>query len=315
MLEEKLNVLVDILGDYEVQGRREYYFHCPFCNHHKRKLAINLEKNAYHCWVCDVSGKSARRIIKKFGNFINLKEWDRVNNIIELDGYEQVLDYLSNIEFNEQKVHINLPDEFITLTSKKHSTSSKLALNYLKKRGMNKEDILRWKVGFCPNGEYKGRVIFPSFNDVGRLDFFIGRSYRDIWPPYKNPNISKDIIFNELYIDWDDDVILVEGVFDAVKAKNSIPLLGSSMNENTKLLHKIVEKDSTVFLALDADAKNKSDKISYTLKKYDIEVYNIDTSGYKDIGEMSKEEFKERKKKATLVSDNQELYNAIMRIK
>ena len=53
---------------------------------------------------------------------------------------------------------------------------------------------------------------------------------------YLNPPADRDIIFNELYIDWDSDIILVEGAFDAIKAgPNSIPLLGSTLREESSL--------------------------------------------------------------------------------
>ena len=84
---------------------------------------------------------------------------------------------------------------------------------------------------FCDFGEYQHRVIIPSFDDEGNVNFFVGSSYTDDWMKYKNPQVSKDIIFNDLNIDWEDDIILVEGAFDAMKCKNAIPLLGSTLGE------------------------------------------------------------------------------------
>ena len=79
-----------------------------------------------------------------------------------------------------------------------------------------------------------------------------------------NPSLSRDIIFNELYIDWDLDVVLVEGVFDAIKTgPNAIPLLGSTLREDSKLLQAIVKNDAAIFLALDPDAEKKSTKLIY----------------------------------------------------
>jgi len=66
---------------------------------------------------------------------------------------------------------------------------------------------------------------------------------------YKNPDASKDVVFNELNIDWKDKIFLVEGVFDAIKAgTDSVPLLGSTLNENSKLFQKIVENDTAIYL-------------------------------------------------------------------
>ena len=55
---------------------------------------------------------------------------------------------------------------------------------------------------------------------------------------------DKNIIFNELYVDWDSDLVITEGIFDAIKAgPNSIPLLGSTVRENSKLFQKIIKFD------------------------------------------------------------------------
>ena len=81
-----------------------------------------------------------------------------------------------------------------------------------------RDDIVWWKIGYCPDGKYKERVIIPSFDLKGNLNYFIARSYTSgEWQKYKNPPASRNIIFNELYLDFDEDLILVEGVFDAIK--------------------------------------------------------------------------------------------------
>mgnify|MGYP005631781647 CR=1 FL=1 len=41
--------------------------------------------------------------------------------------------------------------------------------------------------------------------------YFVARTYNGDAYKYKNPNASKDIIFNELFIDWNTDLVLVEG--------------------------------------------------------------------------------------------------------
>ena len=113
---------------------------------------------------------------------------------------------------------IDLPENFQTLTGAKTRVKQR-ALNYLYHRGFTDRDILTWKVGFCDFGEYQDRIIIPSFDNNGNVNFFVGRSYTDDWMKYKNPQVSKDIIFNDLNIDWDDDIVLVEGAFDAMKCE------------------------------------------------------------------------------------------------
>jgi len=129
-----------------------------------------------------------------------------------------------------------------------------------------------------------------------------------------NPEASKDICFNELYLDWDKDVTLVEGVFDAVKCDNAIPLLGSTLNQESLLFKKIVFNDPTIYIALDPDAEKKARRVIDKFIEYDMEIYKIDVSGYEDVGEMTKEEFLRRKESATLINDDWLLESQLMAV-
>ena len=43
----------------------EIAFHCPFCNHHKKKLQVNLETQKWHCWVCNKGGYKIGILLRK----------------------------------------------------------------------------------------------------------------------------------------------------------------------------------------------------------------------------------------------------------
>ncbi len=110
-------------------------------------------------------------------------------------------------------------------------------------------------MGFCDRGKFTGRVIIPSYDSEGELTYFIARS----WNPhtkakYMNPEVEKDIIiFNESLIDWEKDIYLCEGVFDALFLPNSIAMLGKHMSE--LLLNTLYEKaKGNIIIALDGDA-------------------------------------------------------------
>jgi len=200
---------------------------------------------------------------------------------------------------------LSLPDDYISLANKNLPRTSLSALRYLYDRGITKKDIVRWKIGYCSSGEYSGRVIIPSFGMSGRCNYFIARTYSDDWRKYKNPAASKDIIFNHLYLDFDEDMVIVEGVFDAVvSGPNSVPLMGSTLREESRLFQEIVKNDTAVYVALDSDAIKKENRIIRLFLKYGIEVYKIDTSGYEDVGAMSKKVFSERKNESSFVEDN-----------
>lgn len=301
MYEKKVEILKNILGIPSYAGK-ELLFKCPYCKHHKKKLSINLNKDKFKCWICNSAG-SIHRLVRRLGNFLQQQKWKELTGIVEVSEFEKIiLDQQLTQEVEEEQL-VSLPQEFNSLCNTNTSLVSTQALNYLNKRGIDKYDILRWKIGYCSTGKYAGRVIVPSFNEEGKVNYFIARSYDGNWRKYLNPPDSKDIIFNELYVDWEDDIVLTEGVFDAIKIPNSIPILGSTLRENSKLFQNIIKHDPAVYMALDPDAETKEFKMIESLLKYGVEVYKVEIKPFKDAGEMSKQEFMERKKKATLIKN------------
>ena len=310
MFDKKLKILTSVLGNY-YKSSSEMLFYCPRCEHHKRKLSLNIEKNVFKCWVCDYKGKDIYRIIKRYGEYNQKQDWKALTNTVDVENFTT---QLFDVEHRTRKNKISLPDRFVSLVNKKLPPTSLYALNYLSSRHIGKSEIARWKIGYCDEGEFAGRIIIPSFDMQGDVNYFIARSYDRDWPKYLNPqNVDKNIIFNELFLDFEDDLVLVEGVFDAIVAgPNSVPILGSTLREGHELVQKIIQNDTTVYMGLDSDAKTKELQIIKLFLKYDIEVYKIDTSGYDDIAEMPRPVFRERKQNATLVNNENYLYEVIM---
>ena len=309
--EQKLKILSNILGSPHIRGQ-ENLFNCPKCDHQKKKLSINIEKNVFKCWVCDWSGKNIYRIVKRYGTVDNRYTWKSFDDQLEIEKFS---DKLFSRKEDTNTVKLSLPREFISLANKNLPNTSMIPLNYLKSRGIDKNIITKWKMGYCPTGKYSGRILIPSFDEDGDINYFVTRSYDKNWKKYLNPNVSKDMIFNHPYIDFDKDVVLVEGVFDATKVgQNAIPLLGSTLNENSKLFYEIVKNDSTVYLALDPDAHKKTSKIVSLFLKYDIQVFVIDVQPFSDVGEMTQQQFLQRKQTAVLLNINNYLLSKIARI-
>lgn len=307
--EQKIKIISSIFGEYSKSGK-EFLFYCPACKHHKKKLSVNLEKDKFKCWICDYSGNSIRRLVRRYGDASQKQEWYKIDNRIELADFD--LDFFDEKEEESQET-IELPKQFTSLCNKE-TLASAVPLSYLKNRRINKQDILQWKIGYCFEGDYEGRIIIPSFDMKGEPNFFVARAYsKSYYPKYKNPPASKNIIFNELYLDFDEDLVITEGVFDAIVAgNNSVPILGSTINERSRLFQKIVTYDTTVYLALDPDAKDKENKIIENLLKYGIEIYKIKVDPFKDVGSMTKEDFQSRKKDAILIdNDNYFVYQTM----
>ena len=257
-MQKKLKIINQVLGPH-VCHNDEHLFFCPYCEHDKRKMSINVDKNVYKCWVCDTSGRNVRRIIRRFGNYKQLQDWDELTSTVNLSGFDKIF-----LDIPEEEVEqtISLPKEFASLANKAIPFTALAALKYLTKRDISKEDILHWKIGYCDSGPYANRLIIPSFNEKGYVNYFVARTYNGNSWRYKNPPASRDICFNELYIDWDADLVITEGIFDAIKVgPNAIPLLGSTLREKSKLFQKIVQHDTPIYLALDADAEKKETRI------------------------------------------------------
>lgn len=306
---KKLSIVKQILGSY-YKNNNEYLFHCPKCGHHKKKLSVNFEKDVFKCWVCDYSSRTIRRLVRKYGNFRQKTEWNKFTDHVEISSFEEKL-FAKPKQQEEQT--IDLPPGFISLANRNLPYNSLYARNYLKSRGINKQDMIRWKIGYCTEGQYAGRIIIPSFNINGDCNYFTARTYMDDWKKYFNPPISRDIIFNHLYLNFDEELCIVEGAFDAIVAgQNSVPLLGSTLREGSRLFQEIIKNDTPIYLALDPDAEKKAMNLVNKLLEYDIEIYKVNIDPYSDVGEMTKQEFKTRKEKAVLMTRQNYLLSEIM---
>ena len=271
---------------------------------------MNVEKDVFKCWICEYHGRSLRRLVRSYGDFNSRQEWDTMSGAVNLKDFRS--DLFDNNEEEYVEEVVSLPKEFISLANRNLPPQAQPALKYLKTRNITREDRIRWKMGFCYEGEYAGRVVIPSFSKTGRCNYFVSRTYKKDWMKYKNPGASRDIVFNHLYVDWDSDLIIVEGVFDAlVSGMNTVPILGSSLREDSQLFQEIVKNDTPVYLALDPDAEKKAMRLIKKLLQYDVEVYKINISPYADVGEMSKDIFEHRKKDAVRMDTSNYLLRRI----
>jgi len=293
MQHNKLKILTEVLGSYR-RSNDEFLFHCPYCGHHKKKMSVNFSLNAFKCWVCDQRGKNIYRLVRKFGNYKQRQQYLELIGRMDLSEFDKILNEMNDVI--ERQV-IDLPPEFVSLCNKHLPLGSKRALDYLRNRGIERNEILKWKIGYCEKGRYSGRVIIPSFNSDGDVNYFIARSYVGHNRRYLNPPCGRDIIFNELSVDWDEPLVLVEGAFDAIVAgENSIPILGSTLRPESLLFQAIAAHDTPVYLALDPDAEKKAKWIIMSMLQYDVEIHKVPIDDYEDIGSMSPETFRDKLK-------------------
>ena len=238
----------------------EYMFYSPFVSHYKPKLQINMTSQKWHCWVSDQGGHSLYSLFKKIN--ADSRYFSELKDIVFIPTTKDEI---------ESKVIVSLPREYQPLWKSSKSLFYKHALNFLKKRGITKIDLQKYKLGFCDDGIYSNRVIVPSYDDSGILNYFVGRSFMGDNMKYKNPNVSRDIIPFDWFIAWSYPIVLCEGVFDAMSIRtNAIPML--SKKPSKSLLRKIFEKQvKTIYIALDNDAKKDAYNLSEFFKDFGID--------------------------------------------
>lgn len=289
-----LNLVEKVIGKGRRTSGNNYSFFSPFINHYKPKLEIDLTlnnnaENPWHCWVSNAKGRSIISLFKKLK--VNAGSLNELTKIIKTKNL-----YVGNGNQNKSE-ELKLPTEFIKLyeypTIKDITVKMQMrqALNYLKSRGISRTDILRYNIGYCANGNYSGRIIVPSYDENFNINFFVSRSiFAEDILKYKNPKWSKDIIGFECFINWNEPITLVEGVFDAITARyNAIPLFGKTLSDSLK--EKIIlRKPPMVVVALDNDAIHDAIKISSKLISEGIEV-SVVRMETKDINEMGFRDF------------------------
>ena len=117
----------------------------------------------------------------------------------------------------------------------------------------------------------------------GELNYFVGRDIYEGGMKYKNPPVSKDVIGLDLFINWNEPIVLCEGVFDAIAIRrNAIPLFGKTIPKS--LMKKIYEKQvKQIYILLDSDAIMDSIKMTDSLMKNGIDVYYVNLSEERSI--------------------------------
>ena len=267
-------IVQNVFGD--VQGylqSEQLQVNCPHCQEReglaypdgKFNLEINTAKRMFRCWKCDeprFSG-SLGRLIRTFGSHIDYEMYKSYAGIFH--------DYNGD-EDEKEYVQVRLPEEMILFSQMETGNSEHFeAYNYLvNERKISREIILKYRLGFCITGKYAKRVIIPSYDKIGELNYFIGRYYGNDLKirkklPYLNPSANKDIIiFNEGLVNWDSTVYLVEGAFEMFSFPvNIIPMLGKTLS--TTLFLKLQELKPDVVVLLDPDAYKNAIELYYCL--------------------------------------------------
>jgi DNA primase len=301
-----IDILEDILGDPKLHNdyKGQISFDCPVCSYEikeldhgdgKGNLEINYKESVFKCWSCsETHGTHGTlyKLIKQHGNPKQLKKYLILRP--DEDGEAPKRIYKQ----------VRLPKEFIAFKDASRglrlTSQFKQAWAYIKKRNITDEILERYNIGFCYEGDFANRIIIPSYNEEGYLNYFIARSYLSYTKlKYKNPEVQKEIIiFNEKLINWNEKIYIVEGAFDSIFIQNSIPMLGKFMSDH--LFNKLYDNaKGELTIVLDPDAWNDAEKLYHKINcgKLMGRVNIIKLEGDKDIADLAGDlsEYKERK--------------------
>lgn len=297
----KANDIVDIVGEYvqlKKQGRN-YLGLCPFHNENTPSFSVSPEKQIFHCFGCGKGGNASTFLMEIEGfSFIEairvLADKSGIPLPEETPDSEPRLSeensaMLSAYEWTEKLYHHLL----------RHGKDGKEGYQYLLERGLSEETIDEFQLGFAPAAEnftatflekkgfhkqslakfgliteghdgaaldrFRGRVIFPIRNHLGKTVAFGGRTISGQDAKYLNSPETElfqksRILFNfdkaKRHIRKANEAVLCEGYMDAIAAyqagvKNAVATLGTALTEyQARLLRRYVD---TVIICYDAD--------------------------------------------------------------
>jgi hypothetical protein len=140
----------------------------------KFNLEINTAKRKFRCWKCEEPKYSGNlsRLVRNYGSKM---DYELYKSYAGSDN-----DYYYNEENDSfEEVVVTLPEEMILFSQMNPENPSHLeAYNYLVfDRKITRDLILKFRLGFCISGKYAKRIIIPSYDMNGNVNYFVARTY------------------------------------------------------------------------------------------------------------------------------------------
>jgi len=297
----KANDIVDVVGEHvqlKKQGRNHFGL-CPFHGEQTPSFSVTQEKQIFYCFGCKKGGNVFTFLMESEDySFI-----EAVSFLAEKSGIElpQVARKQETALSQENETILSAHEWLTKLYHHllKYTKDGKDGYHYLEERDIKEESIDQFQLGFAPNVKYftadflekkgfhqqllvksglltlqqdnnvtdpfRGRVIFPIRNHLGKTVAFGGRAIAGQEPKYLNSSESdlfqkSRILYNfdiaKRHIRKESEAVLFEGQMDVISAyqagvKNVIATLGTALSEyQAKLLKRYVD---TVIICYDAD--------------------------------------------------------------
>ncbi|QAS54163.1 DNA primase [Halobacillus litoralis] len=294
--------IVEVIGDYidlKKQGRN-YFGLCPFHGENTPSFSVSQDKQIFHCFGCGKGGNVYTFLMEMEGfSFVQALKQLAEQSGIELP--EQMTDE-GPAERSQESQSMLEAHQWLTKLYHhllKNSKEGQEAYQYLMDRGFTDETIQKYQIGFSPNskdfvvtflekkgyhpqtmvkagllstndhGDYadrfRGRVIFPLRNHLGKTVAFAGRSIGEQEPKYLNSPETELFHKGRLLYNFDlarsairkeKSVLLFEGFGDVITADqagihNAVATMGTALSSSqANLLKRYVEQ---VIICYDGD--------------------------------------------------------------
>lgn len=219
--------IVDVIGEYVTLKRAgsSYKGLCPFHNEKTPSFTVDEKKQLFHCFGCGAGGDVVSFIMQKEG----LSYPEALKYLAQKAGIR--IDYSNSPTSNPKNKILYEINKEIMMYYYKNLLTSKEAIGYLKKRGLNSKVVNTFMLGFAKNSwddllnfinymgydkedmeeiglikkspqgkyydKYRNRIIFPIINNYGNVIGFGGRSIDSQMPKYLNSPESD--IFKKRY--------------------------------------------------------------------------------------------------------------------
>lgn len=214
-IKEKLDI-VTVLRDYlDLRpAGRNFKANCPFHQEKSPSFIVSPERQIWHCFGCSEGGDIFKFVMK----YENIEFYEALKILAEKAGVE--LQKLSPIDQKQFGILYDINNAVARFWSESLEVYPR-SQEYLKSRGLKKETIAEFELGFAPNGfdvstvylikegfnigdivraglafktekgkyidRFRGRVMFPIHNHFGKIVGFSGR----ILPEFENSEVGK----------------------------------------------------------------------------------------------------------------------------
>jgi DNA primase len=218
------SVIREYLPDLKRAGRN-WKTYCPFHSEKTPSFIVSPEKEIFKCFSCNVAGDVFKFVmlldnvswieaVKKLAKKTNIEIQETKQDIIKISEKTKIFDILEKSAAFYNRCLLESP-------------SAQKAREYIEKRGINRESVNKFKIGFAPRGQFlqralkkdykdedllkaglitkvergvffeymSERVVFPIFDVQGRVVAFGGRTIAD--SEIKYLNTSENAVYSK----------------------------------------------------------------------------------------------------------------------